>query len=162
MGMCRKKIDPTILSIDFGYKSNALLDHKRKISEKCREIELLQIKMGLERDPAKKIKLQENIKAENILCRNITKEYIKIEKIQKRKIKGEESDNEDVFEPKQKDIESLQEKEIELRTKKIEFVDQIKLVYITFKTMETKNIIESLFSEIGPTKISKNIFSQLL
>ena len=41
MGMCTKKIDPTILSIDFGYKSNTMLDHKKKVSQKCREIELL-------------------------------------------------------------------------------------------------------------------------
>ena len=57
MGMCSKKIDPTILSIDFGMKSNTMLDLKRIISEKCREVELVQIKLSLEKDPAKKLKL---------------------------------------------------------------------------------------------------------
>jgi hypothetical protein len=57
MGMCTKKIDPTILSIDFGYKSNTMLDLKRKVSLKCREIELLQIKLGIEANPEKKAKL---------------------------------------------------------------------------------------------------------
>lgn len=43
MGMCSKKIDPTILNIDFGMKSNSILDYKKLISEKCQEIELMQI-----------------------------------------------------------------------------------------------------------------------
>ena len=111
MGMCSKKIDPTILSIDFGMKSNLILDQKRIISEKCREIELLQIKLSLEKDHTKKVKLQNKINADNLLARRYVKDYLKMEKQQKKRLKGDESEDEDVFELKQRDLESLQELE---------------------------------------------------
>jgi hypothetical protein len=56
MGMCSDKIDPTIIDINFGVKSSQLIDHKKKISEMCSEIELLYIQFSKQSTPADKKK----------------------------------------------------------------------------------------------------------
>ena len=86
MGMASHNIDPTILDINFGKVDSTLIDHKKQISDMCRDIELDYIKFTDESQPKSKRKALaqkmrhdcEKLREETLEHKRKEKEYKKL------------------------------------------------------------------------------------
>ena len=95
------------------------------------------------RDQKKKIAQQMQRKC--IQLREETLEHRKQDKIHKKIQSGFKSDSDDIYDSgnsMSSDDDLTDAEAFQQESDKIQYFDQVKLVYITFKSMETKDLIE--------------------
>ena len=145
MGMCSDKVNSTIININFGLRDNRIILHKKMIQEMTNELQLLHLEYA--RD--KKISL---LRTMDIKVQELTEELQRhrLFEVQNDKIQKHDDTDSDVYVERNDDpiFDSDFDEDEDVEDSKHYFYDEIIKVYITFKSMETKDLVQKLFGPV--------------